>query len=629
MTGRASRPDTSADLEVFRCLDGSPLQSFVMVAGAGSGKTTSLIKALDHVRRTRGDRLRRCGQSVACITYTEVAVREIREEVRDQTLFQVSTIHSFLWTIIKPFQQDIRLWVGRRLCEKIADREEKLSSPRIRGTTRDRAARDIARYRKQMAALPMVSGFRYEIGSDYGNGILGHSDVLRMVPELLNEKALLRKVVARRFPFVFVDESQDTEPRFVEALKSIDQQMSGVFCVGFFGDPMQQIYSMGVGAVVGNASWRTITKHENFRCSEAVLSVINRIRADGDGIQQVGGRMVSREGTAVPVPGSACFYVVPADNDRARRLEALQEKLTTDDETAGRRAQGAGARVLVLVHRMAARRLGFGELFAAMFDNSPDSVKTGFVEGTAWPLRPFLSCILPIAEAFESGDEFEVMSLLRRYSPMLQRDPSQEGSLAQRLVLLRAAVTKLHQLLRSDEASVAHVLRHVWKSRLALLDERLARYLEVDNSMDEDDGSDDAEEEAGVMRRYLGCLANQVWAYRTYIEEQSPFATQQGVKGAEFGRVLVVLDDEEGKEHTQYSYEKYFGLKPLSDTDVKNRAEGKDFVLSRTRRLFYVCCSRALQDLVVVWFANDVDVAVGAVRKASLFNADAVFKVDA
>ena len=75
-----------------------------MIAGAGSGKTTSLVKALAHLSRARAPALRRRGQKIACITYTEVAVGEIWSDVGNDALFHVSTIHSFLWTVVHPFQ---------------------------------------------------------------------------------------------------------------------------------------------------------------------------------------------------------------------------------------------------------------------------------------------------------------------------------------------------------------------------------------------------------------------------------------------------------------------------------------------------------------------------------------------
>ena len=62
MTSRIGSPDTPADREVRECL--SEARSFVMVAGAGAGKTTSLIKALAYLGETCGPALRRAGRQI-------------------------------------------------------------------------------------------------------------------------------------------------------------------------------------------------------------------------------------------------------------------------------------------------------------------------------------------------------------------------------------------------------------------------------------------------------------------------------------------------------------------------------------------------------------------------------------
>ena len=82
--------------------------------------------------------------------------------------------------------------------------------------------------------------------------------------------------------------------------------------------------------------------------------------------------------------------------------------------------------------------------------------------------------------------------------------------------------------------------------------------------------------------------------------------------------MLVILDDEES-DYNLFSYGKYLGITPLSDQDNQNIDEGKDSVLDRTRRLFYVCCSRAVQDLAVVLFVPDVHQARAAVAEKGLF----------
>ena len=107
------------------------------------------------------------------------------------------------------------------------------------------------------------------------------------------------------------------------------------------------------------------------------------------------------------------------------------------------------------------------------------------------------------------------------------------------------------------------------------------------------------------------------------ITSTTTLSTQQGIKGAEFERVLVVLDDDEGT-HVQFSYDKYLGIKPLSDRDEANRREGKETTVERTRRLFYVCCTRAMKDLIVVLFTGDIAGARRQITSLGLFPEESI-----
>ena len=63
---------TSADKEIRECI--ADRRSFSMIAGAGSGKTTSLERALKYLRENEAHWLRRDGKKILCITYTKRAV---------------------------------------------------------------------------------------------------------------------------------------------------------------------------------------------------------------------------------------------------------------------------------------------------------------------------------------------------------------------------------------------------------------------------------------------------------------------------------------------------------------------------------------------------------------------------
>jgi len=622
MTRRIGSPETPADIQVRECLDARPARTFVMVAGAGSGKTTSLVKALQHLAISRGTALRQAAQQIACITYTEVAVAEIAGDVGNASLFYVSTIHSFLWSLVRNFQADIKLWVVDRVREKIAEKAEHRDRPRTQARTRERLAREIAELHEELAHVVRVTRFTYSSGSDYAGGLLGHDDVLKLGPAFVAEHPLLRRIIVRRFPYIFVDESQDTHPTVVDALRRVALELPEM-CVGFFGDPMQKIYTTGSGPITPEPNWQEITKPENFRCPTSVLRVINAIRAAGDGLEQIGGRAVEVAGVLQPVIGSAHIFVLPADGNRTARLQAVRlwlRRLTADPLWLSDNVE-ADVRLLVLVHRMAAARLGFSNLYTALHDKAPASLKDGLEDGSAWPLRPLLKFVLPLVKAARARDHFKVMSILRSACPQLEGDRIQRHEVPGVLRSLQGSVDALVVLLEDESrASIADVVQLLRDRAMVRLDDRFNAFLRPDPL---DDGSG----EFGHLVAFLACPAIELWGYRKYIEEESPFATQQGVKGAQFERVLVVLDDEEGA-HSHFSYGKYFGFVPLSEKDEENIASGAESVLDRTRRLFYVCCSRAVKDLAVVIFVPDVELARIAIERTDIFSTGAIRELE-
>jgi DNA helicase-2/ATP-dependent DNA helicase PcrA len=588
-----------------------------MVAGAGSGKTTSLVKALAHLSQTRRAELKTRGQRVACITYTEVAVKEIWGDVGSDLLFHVSTIHSFLWTVIRPFQSNLKRWVVARIHEKIAEAQEHHDKPRTRPATREQLVKDIARYRHNLEVVDDLTHFQYGAGSDFGRGILGHSDVIAAAVQLIEESQLLRDILASRYPVIFVDESQDTRPDVVAAFRRISETTPVDFCLGFFGDPMQKIYMDGAGSIDPHANWKRITKPENFRCPQRVLRVVNAVRHPGDGLIQTRGRMALVDGIETPVIGSAKIFVLRADEHRSAKVAMVREYLRRvhhDDHWVSGQPE-SDVRMLVVVHRMAAARLGFPNLYSALNDKAPTSIKEGFKDGTTWPLRPFLNYLLPLAVAVRERRSFDVMTLLRSECSSLSAAGLPGENVSDVLRKLQNSTAELSRLMHTGETTLREILVFASTEGLLQLDESWAKYLD-----DDEDGlaaGDDPEVPSVIA--CLACPARELMGYRHYLEDLSPFATQQGVKGAEFERVLVLIDDEEGKGQKQFSYEKYFGIAELSDTDQKNIADGEDNVVERTRRLFYVCCSRATRDLAVVLFVQDLAGARACIEATGLF----------
>lgn len=90
---------------IFRQVDKH--ENFVFNAGAGAGKTYSLIESLKYVIKKFGKELKYHNQKVICITYTNVAVQEVRGRLGNSALVTVSTIHETFWSLIKKFQKEL------------------------------------------------------------------------------------------------------------------------------------------------------------------------------------------------------------------------------------------------------------------------------------------------------------------------------------------------------------------------------------------------------------------------------------------------------------------------------------------------------------------------------------------
>ena len=129
------------------------------------------------------------------------------------------------------------------------------------------------------------------------------------------------------------------------------------------------------------------------------------------------------------------------------------------------------------------------------------------------------------------------------------------------------------------------------------------------------------------MARLLQCPATELRPYALYVAEGSPFATQHGVKGAQFDRVLVVMDEEES-DYNLYDYEKVLSEKQASADDRRAFESGEDNTWSRTLRLLYVCCTRAKRGLALAFFVAITEATAAHIVASGVFPKSSVITQD-
>ena len=246
--------------EIFRCIDNK--RNFLLSGGAGSGKTYSLVQVIRQVITENQT------AKVACMTYTNAAVKEIEERV-NHTNLDMSTIHDFLWENIKNFQNELKSAV-------IA-----LSNDEGANISIDESNLIPGDYFDDLE-----KGIQYKEYLKIKEGIISHDELLIVANYLFEKYPKLSSIVKDKYQFIFIDEYQDTNKAVVDIFLNHFKKSKKHNIIGFFGDAMQSIYDDGIGNLdeyKGHEPDKVceVKKTQNRRNPRKVIDLANRLRTDG------------------------------------------------------------------------------------------------------------------------------------------------------------------------------------------------------------------------------------------------------------------------------------------------------------------------------------------------------------
>ena len=326
----------------------------------------------------------------------------------------------------------------------------------------------------------------------------------------------------------------------------------------------------------------------NHRSAARIVELANAVRKLSDGKEQ---RPRSDAKT-----GFVRLFIANALSDKKQTEKLVAEKMseiTCDMEwqTVG------GYECLILEHHMAASRFSFSNLYTPL--NESKEFDSALRKGEIAEISFLANTISPLVKAHQANNTFEIAKIIRQSSPLLSKKALslQPDKQQQKLEQAETATQSLFALWDDGKIpSCIDVLRNLKESGLYELSERMEEI--IDDTYAGDDSK------VIALKAALSVPFDEMERYAVYVSDQSRFATHQGVKGLEYPRVMVVLDDSEARGFL-FSYEKLFGAKEKTQTDLKNEKEGKDTSIQRTARLFYVACTRAMDSLAVVAYSEN------------------------
>lgn len=585
--------DLQVDETLEKCILSTPRKSFFLFAGAGSGKTYSLVLLLKKIHNSIGKDLLLQGKNVAVITFTNAATDEIINRLDYSPIFHISTIHSFVWEVIKYYQSDIKRLYCSYIEEDLKALEKKIKETKNKTTkTYLSSIEKLECQKERLAKAQTIEKFVYNPnGSNPEYNALKHAEVIRISARMIIESRMLQRIIAQRYPILLIDESQDTKKELVDVFFEIQRNFADIFTLGLLGDQKQRIYADGKENIEDSipTEWEKPVKRMNYRCAKRIIQLANDIGKDIDVNAEQRPREDANDGFV------RLFIIQQRDGLNKDEIEQnvmrIMSEQTRDEKWA---AIDADVKVLTLEHMMAARRLGFSSFFAPLYKVS--KYQMTFLQGTVSEIEFFTKEVLPIAESIKEDGRI-ALEILKKHSPLLS---GQDTKNPYELYLkCREETIKVANLVNENE-TIRVVVDEIIKSQLLIVPDVVKQAYMLNPS----DIEDIVEEDIRAWVEVMDLPINMVRSYDDYVNHRSQFDTHQGVKGLEFDRVMVIIDDSEIRGFL-FSYDKLFGVKDLSDADLKNKENGKETSIERTQRLFYVTCTRAKNSLAVVMYTNN------------------------
>ena len=597
--------DDEVEKEIELCFDLVSPRSFFLFAGAGSGKTRSLVNALNYIKNSYKNIFLSQGKYVGVITFTNAACDEIKHRTNEDPIFHIATIHGFCWSVIKGFNYDIREFIKNKLNDEIQALSEKIKGTKNKNTKiYKNNVYSLEKAKIRLTELDSIYEFTYNPNSNtqFRKNSLSHTEVIDLTTYFLKNKSIFQSIFVQKYPFLLIDESQDTHKKLIEALLELEDNFHPHFLLGLIGDDMQRIYSQGKHDLPSciKSHWATPQKKMNHRSQKRIIDLANNIRLESDEIKQ--SARDDKQGGHVHL-----FILNNSDNNTLENEVKICCKMAeiTQDELWNKEEK---VKKLYLEHRMAAIQQGFIELYDIFY--ADEKYKSLILEGSISELSFFSKLITPLKEALLKNDNFIVMEIIRNSSTILKGIESPltlaETVTTETLSDIKKSVQKLADLFFSNNNfNFVDILTILEEEKIFTIPPKLEEALQVyQNNVEMQ--TQEKEEQETVWIKFLTIPYQQLINYTKYINDETPYATHHGVKGLEFDRVMIIMNDYEkrGRGALSATYEKLFGVVPQSETDLKNQRDGKETDLQRTRRLFYVTCTRAKESLALVTYTD-------------------------
>lgn len=597
-------------------------QHFKIFAGPGAGKTHFLVENVKNIitkdSLITDSKVRR----VLCITYTNAAVDEIIRRLDRYTDYvEAYTIHGFIIEhIIKPFQQDL-IAIMKSDFDISVDPKGAISSQIeglgilhgvdrneiyefIKNTNPKEFKNDEFGYTKKIMGDVEIDNEAFIASIIAGNDIplgfksspkiklehivplkkyiwskvrkLTHNEILYFGYRILQNNPTALYAIRVKFPYIFVDEFQDTSPLQTLLIKMIGNKSS---VIGVIGDVAQSIYSFQ-GAKPSDFNDFKIDETNvseyviegNRRSTKNIVNFCNFLRQSDENVVQEDIRQYDNLEQRNSVESKKVHFLIGDTTETRAVIDSVISNggvvLTRTWAAAFDYIQGInGDQVRVLKN-----------IYNSYY-NTPIQLRDEIVahNNVTW-VRAF-RFIFNLWESHKSGSFIDMIRALKLIGEI------DLAKITPKVIFkLDSLASEVFEQVASDSNTCEIIKRYNDK----IIDEAYADLIECTKN-----GSvltvqifDEQERDA-----LIGSVSQLQWdtSYKLFTEvfaEDSKYMTVHQAKGLEWKRVVVSVSP--GK-FDGITLEKMYSEPKLTEENAAN-----EFV-----RMYYVACSRAKEDLYI------------------------------
>lgn len=591
-------------------------------AGPGAGKTHFLVENIKNIVTTNSLITQSRMRKVLCVTYTNAAVGEIKRRLDKFTEHvEVYTIHGFIIEhIIQLFQQDLKDIMKSDFGIEVGNKGKISSQVEGLGILHGIGKNEIFDFIRQINPLefsddefgyskkamgevevnndafvssitertPRYMGLKIPSKIDERHVVpikkyiwsivrkLTHNEILYFGYRILESNPTALYAIRVKFPFIFVDEFQDTNPLQTLLIKLIGQKST---VIGVVGDVAQSIYSFQ-GAqptdfknftIEGNRELKEYVINGNRRSTENVVNFCNFLRQSDSDVVQISDRPYDTEEQKVWSETKKIHFLI----GNSVTIYSIIKNILKNNGVVLTRTWAAAFDYIQGVDEQQAKLL---KSIYNSYYNSPIQLRDEIAEhnNVTW-VRAF-RFIFNLWESYLNGSFIDVIYALKLYATINVRN------------LTPKAIFQIKKLSSNvfgevDEQSYTCEIIKKFNTEIEKPDFTNFRetFLGSNFTIPVFDDLDNERLTTAVTKLFWGT------SYKLFTDvfsENSKYMTVHQAKGLEWDKVIVSV--------APNSFDKIKIADLYSNPQLMNENSADEFT-----RMYYVACSRAKEDLYV------------------------------